>query len=179
VALQHLWCEAARVALSELAFVTYGAGMCSHCGRLMYEGVSASVGCSVRNKYGQQGQGRRCRKAISAMVEATGPAMSRAERMGVQMAMTGDVILLGAVVFLLLAAAILMLVMVLQLRAMRREVEATRLQLAKMDWGALLLNGVQQLKQATGALDQIDKRLQKLEAIEKVQLSHINLRQGV
>jgi len=105
--------------------------------------------------------------------------MSRAERMGVQMAMTGDVILLGAVVFLLLAAAILMLVMVLQLRAMRREVEATRLQLAKMDWGALLLNGVQQLKQATGALDQIDKRLQKLEAIEKVQLSHINLRQGV
>jgi|GEM_PF-1267541 len=105
--------------------------------------------------------------------------MSRAERMGAQMAMTGDVILLGAVVFLLLTAAILMLVMVMQLRAMRREVEATRLQLAKMDWGAMLLNGVQQLKQATGALEQIDKRLQKLEAIEKVQLSHINLRQGV
>jgi len=80
---------------------------------------------------------------------------------------------------LLLAAAALMLVMVLQLRAMRREVEATRLQLAKMDWGVMLLNGVQQLKQATVALEQIDKRLQKLEAIEKVQLSHINLRQGV
>jgi hypothetical protein len=42
----------------------------------------------------------------------------------------------------------------------------------------MLLNGVQQLKQATIALEQIDKRLQKLEAIEKVQLSHINLRQG-
>jgi len=80
---------------------------------------------------------------------------------------------------LLLAAAALMLVMVLQLRAMRREVEATRLQLAKMDWGVMLLNGVQQLKQATIALEQIDKRLQKLEAIEKVQLSHINVRQGV
>ena len=87
-------------------------------------------------------------------------------------------ILLGAVVFLLLAAAVLMLVMVVQLRAMRREVESTRLQLAKMDWGAMLLNGVQQLKQATVALEQIDKRLQKLEALEKVQISHINMRQG-
>ncbi|MBX3650566.1 MAG: hypothetical protein KF771_04280 [Burkholderiales bacterium] len=80
---------------------------------------------------------------------------------------------------LLFAATVLMLVMVLQLRAMRREFEAARLQLAKMDWGVMLLNGVQQLKQATVALEQIDKRLQKLEAIEKVQLSHINVRQGV
>lgn len=87
-------------------------------------------------------------------------------------------ILVAVAAVLLLAATVLMLVMVLQLRAMRREVEATRLQLAKMDWGVMLLNGVQQLKQATVALEQIDKRLQKLEAIEKVQLSHINVRQG-
>lgn len=95
------------------------------------------------------------------------------------MVMTGESILMGAAVVLLLAAAILMMVMVMQLRAMRSEVEATRLQLAKMDWGAMLLNGVQQLKQATAALEQIDKRLQKLEALEKVQLSHINVRQGL
>jgi len=88
-------------------------------------------------------------------------------------------ILVAVAGVLLLAATALMLVMVVQLRAMRREVEATRLQLAKMDWGVMLLNGVQQLKQATVALEQIDKRLQKLEAIEKVQLSHINLRQGI
>jgi hypothetical protein len=88
-------------------------------------------------------------------------------------------ILVAVAAVLLFAATVLMLVMVLQLRAMRREVEATRLQLAKMDWGVMLLNGVQQLKQATVALEQIDKRLQKLEAIEKVQLSHINVRQGV
>ena len=93
--------------------------------------------------------------------------------------MTSETVLIGAVVVLLLVTAVLMLVMVMQLRAMRREVESTRLQLAKMDWGVMLLNGVQQLKQATLALEQIDKRLQKLEAIEKVQLSHINLRQGV
>jgi hypothetical protein len=93
--------------------------------------------------------------------------------------MTGEKMLMIVALLLLLAAAGLMLVMVVQLRAMRQEVEATRLQLAKMDWGVMLLNGVQQLKQATVALEQIDKRLQKLEAIEKVQLSHINLRQGV
>ncbi|MGA0024132.1 MAG: hypothetical protein ACO3F9_05740 [Burkholderiales bacterium] len=94
------------------------------------------------------------------------------------MAVSHESVLMGAVVILLLAAAVLMLVMVTQLRAMQREVEATRLQLAKMDWGVMLLNGVQQLKQATVALEQIDKRLQKLEALEKVQISHINLRQG-
>jgi sensor domain CHASE-containing protein len=84
-------------------------------------------------------------------------------------------VLLGGVVLLLLAAAVLMLVMVVQLRAMRREVEATRIQLAKMDWSVMLFNGVQQLKQAIVALEQIDKRLQKLEALEKVQLSHIKV----
>jgi len=88
-------------------------------------------------------------------------------------------LLVGVGAVLLLAATVLMLVIILQLRAMRSEVEATRLQLAKMDWGVMLLNGVQQLKQATVALEQIDKRLQKLEALEKVQISHINLRQGV
>ncbi len=93
--------------------------------------------------------------------------------------MTSEKILIGMALLLLLAATVLMLIMVVQLRSMRHEVESTRLQLAKMDWGVMLLNGVQQLKQATIALEQIDKRLQKLEAIEKVQLSHINLRQGV
>lgn len=86
---------------------------------------------------------------------------------------------MGAVVVLLLAAAVLMLIMVVQLRAMRHEVVVTRMQLAKIDWGVMLLNSVQQLKQATLALGQFDKRLQKLEAIEKVQLSHIDVRQGV
>ncbi len=95
------------------------------------------------------------------------------------MTIPNETMLIGAVIILLFAAAVLMLVMVVQLRAMRREVEATRLQMTKMDWGAMLFNGIQQLKQATEALEQIDKRLQKLEALEKIQISHINLRQGV
>lgn len=42
----------------------------------------------------------------------------------------------------------------------------------------MLFNGVQQLKDIVKGLDTIDKRLQKLEAIEKVQLSNINFRAG-
>ena len=96
--------------------------------------------------------------------------------------MTGgmlEIVLLGVVTVLLLMAVLLMTVIAARLKALRLEAEATRSQIAKMDWSPLLLNGVQQMKEAVRALDQIDKRLQKLEAIEKVQLSHINVRAGV
>ena len=96
--------------------------------------------------------------------------------------MTGgmlDTVLLVAVTALLLLAVLLMMVIAARLKALRVEAEATRSQIAKMDWSQLLLNGVQQMKEAVRALEQIDKRLQKLEAIEKVQLSHINVRAGV
>jgi len=92
--------------------------------------------------------------------------------------MTLEAIMLGAVGILLLTAICLMGMIVGQLRAMRRQVEDARVQLGKMDWGALLMNGVRQLKEAVEALDHIDKRLQKLEAIEKVHLSHINVKSG-
>ena len=96
--------------------------------------------------------------------------------------MTGgslELVLLAAVAALLLIVIVLMAMIAAQLKAMRREAEIVRGLLAKMDWGQLLFNGVQQMKDAVKALDTIDKRLQKLEAIEKVQLSHINLRAGV
>jgi len=92
---------------------------------------------------------------------------------------TLDTVLLAVVALLLLAAIVLMVLVVSQLRAVRREAEAVRSQLARMDWSPLLFNGVQQMKDAVKSLDTIDKRLQKLEALEKVQLSHINLRAGV
>jgi hypothetical protein len=91
---------------------------------------------------------------------------------------TLEAIMLGTVGILLLMAIFLMAMIVAQLRAMRRQVEEARVQLGRMDWGALLMNGVRQLKEAVEALDHIDKRLQKLEAIEKVQLSHINVKAG-
>jgi predicted PurR-regulated permease PerM len=87
-------------------------------------------------------------------------------------------VLLGFVAVLLLAAVVVLASVAAQLKALRREAESVRGLLAKMDWSQLLFNGVQHLKEAGQSLDTIDKRLQKLEALEKVQLSHINVRAG-
>jgi predicted Holliday junction resolvase-like endonuclease len=89
-----------------------------------------------------------------------------------------EIVLLAVVVVLLLAVIVLMASIAAQLKGLRREAEMARSQLVKMDWSQLLSNGVQHLKEAVQALDTIDKRLQKLEALEKVQLSHINIRAG-
>ena len=94
---------------------------------------------------------------------------------GGSMVVTG---LLGIVAMLLLVAVVVLASIAAQVKALRRETESARAQLAKMDWSQLLFEGVQHLKEAGQALDTIDKRLQKLEALEKVQLSHINVRAG-
>ena len=87
-------------------------------------------------------------------------------------------VLLGLLAVLLLAAIVVLASIAAQLKVLRREAEIARTQLAKMDWSQLLFNAVQHLKEAGQSLDTIDKRLQKLEALEKVQLSHINIRAG-
>jgi hypothetical protein len=87
-------------------------------------------------------------------------------------------VLLGVVALLLLAAVVMLASIAAQLKVLRREAVLSRVQLTKMDWSQLLFNAVQHLREAGLALDTIDKRLQKLEALEKVQLSHINLRAG-
>ncbi|MBI3935462.1 MAG: hypothetical protein HY323_00655 [Betaproteobacteria bacterium] len=95
--------------------------------------------------------------------------------------MTAEMIQMGglvALVVLCLVTASAAGYLVLALRAIRREQEETRRVLATMDWSVMLLNVVQQSKEAVRLLDTIDKRLQKLEAIEKVQLSHIDWRAG-
>lgn len=109
-----------------------------------------------------------------------GANVAQAHRSGEAHIMGGSIetMVLTAVALLLLVATMLMAVIVAQLKAMRREVEAARKQLATMDWSQMLFNGVQQLKDIVKGLDIIDKRLQKLEAIEKVQLSNINIRAG-
>ena len=87
-------------------------------------------------------------------------------------------VLLGIVALLMLAAVVVLASIAAQLKVLRRETESARAQLAKMDWSQLLFSGVQHLKEAGQSLETIDKRLQKLEALEKVQLSHINIRAG-
>lgn len=89
-----------------------------------------------------------------------------------------EVVLMGVLIALLLLATVLMLVISFQLRALRQEAHAMRELVGKMDWGSLLMNGVRELKGAATALEEINKRLQKLEEIEKVQLSHINVKAG-
>ena len=93
---------------------------------------------------------------------------------------TGTIVgvLLVVVAVLLLVTIMLLMAIAAQLRGVRREAEMARNQLVKMDWSQLLMNGVQHIKEAREALQTIEKRLQKLEALEKVQLSHINLRAG-
>lgn len=88
---------------------------------------------------------------------------------------TVQIVVMGALVALLVFAVILMAVIAARLNAVRREAEAARALIAKMDWGAMLFNNVQQLKAAVDALGQIEKRLQKLEEIQKVQLSNTNI----
>ena len=87
--------------------------------------------------------------------------------------------MLAVMAVLLLMVIVLMVVIAREIKAMRREAEAARSQFAKMDPSPLLFNGVQQLKDVLKALETIDKRLHKLEALEKVQISHINPRAGV
>jgi hypothetical protein len=90
--------------------------------------------------------------------------------------MTVETVLLGVVTLLLLLVAIMLAMISGQLRAVRREVEVARKQLATMDWSVMLLNGVQLLKDTVKGLELIDKRLQKLEAIQKVAASNIDIR---
>jgi hypothetical protein len=89
---------------------------------------------------------------------------------------TVEAMLLGVLALLLLLVVALMAMIAAQLKAVRHEVEAARKQLATMDWSVMLFNGLQLLKDIVKGLDLIDKRLQKLEAIEKVTASNINLR---
>jgi Tfp pilus assembly protein PilV len=83
---------------------------------------------------------------------------------------------LAAPAALLLAAVVLLGLIAAQLAALRRDAQAVHKQLAAMDWSPMLFNGVQQLREIAKALDLIDKRLQKLEAIQKVTASNISLR---
>ena len=56
-------------------------------------------------------------------------------------------------------------------RAMIAEQQATRRVLAKMDWTSVFSNMQAHGKESVRILDILDKRLQKLEAIEKIALT--------
>lgn len=61
------------------------------------------------------------------------------------------------------------------LRAVHAEQKALRRVIANMDWSAVLANTQQHAKESVRILEIIDKRLQKLEALEKLQISQFNV----
>ena len=61
------------------------------------------------------------------------------------------------------------------MREIRAEQEVLRRAVANMDWTMVLSKMQSSFKEAVRILDIIDKRLQKLEALEKVQISQIKV----
>jgi hypothetical protein len=89
--------------------------------------------------------------------------------------MTTESILIAILVVLtlgLLLNAIAAVVIISNLRASREEQQATRRLIANMDWTTVLSNTQNSSKESVRLLDIIDKRLHKLEALEKLQISN-------
>lgn len=91
--------------------------------------------------------------------------------------MTSESILLAILAVLsviLLLVGIAILILVRTMREMRADQQAMRRALANMDWTSVFSNMQSHAKESVRILDILDKRLQKLEALEKVQLSQSN-----
>ena len=92
--------------------------------------------------------------------------------------MTTDSILLAILAVLtltLILTGIATVFLVNNMRAMRNEQQATRRVIANMDWGTLFSNMQVHAKESVRILEILDKRLQKLEALEKIQLTQSNI----
>src|SRR5437868_4858030 len=94
--------------------------------------------------------------------------------------MTTESILLAILVVLtltLLLVGIATAFLVNTMRAMRAEQQAMRRAIANMDWTTVFSNLQNSSKESVRILDIIDKRLQKLEALEKLQISQSQFKQ--
>ena len=88
--------------------------------------------------------------------------------------MTTESILLAILVVLsltLILAVVATTLLVKTIREMRAGQQAMRRIIANMDWTTVLSNMQNSSKESVRLLDIIDKRLQKLEALEKLQIS--------
>ena len=88
--------------------------------------------------------------------------------------MTIESLLLAIFCVLMLAlilSGVATLIFINTARAMLAEQQATRRVIANMDWTSVFSNMQAHGKESVRILDILDKRLQKLEAIEKIQLT--------
>jgi hypothetical protein len=94
--------------------------------------------------------------------------------------MTTESILVAILVVLtltLILAGLATAFLVNTMRAMRLEQQAMRRAIANMDWTSVFSNLQGSSKESVRILDIIDKRLQKLEALEKLQISQSQFKQ--
>lgn len=82
--------------------------------------------------------------------------------------------ILAVLTLILILTGLATVFLINTMRAMRAEQQAMRRAIANMDWTSVLSNMQSSSKESVRILDIIDKRLQKLEALEKVQLTQTN-----
>jgi hypothetical protein len=75
----------------------------------------------------------------------------------------------------LIVLAIAAIFVVNNLRAIHAEQRSLQRLTRQMDWTTILVNTQQHTKESVRILDVIDKRLQKLEALEKLQISQFDV----
>jgi uncharacterized protein (DUF58 family) len=95
--------------------------------------------------------------------------------------MSTDLILMAILVVLtlmLILTGIATMFLVNTMRAMRNELQAMRRAISNMDWTSVLGHLQNSSKESVRILDIIDKRLQKLEALEKLQISNSQFNKG-
>jgi len=91
--------------------------------------------------------------------------------------MTSETLLLAifvVLVLILILAGFATAFLVGAMRGLRAEHQAMRRALANMDWTSVFSNMQSHAKESVRILDILDKRLQKLEAIEKIHLTQTN-----
>ena len=91
--------------------------------------------------------------------------------------MTTESILLSILILLavgLVIMGIATIILINTMRAVRSEQQATRRVVANMDWTTIFASTQAHAKESVRILDILDKRLQKLEALEKIQLTQTN-----
>ena len=82
--------------------------------------------------------------------------------------------ILAVLTLILILAGLATVFLINTMRAMRAEQQAMHRVLANMDWTTVLSSMQTHGKESVRILDIIDKRLQKLEALEKIQLTQSN-----
>jgi hypothetical protein len=86
--------------------------------------------------------------------------------------------ILVVLTLILILSGIATMFLITSMRGMRAEQQAMRRAIANMDWTTVFSHLQTSGKESVRILDIIDKRLQKLEALEKLQISNSQFKQG-